>query len=78
MKPKTVVKISADYAMSVLLLLLMTYELIGQEAHEWIGIAAFALFVFHHIVNRSWLKNIFAENTPLCVSCRLLQRHEFC
>lgn len=66
MKPKTVVKISADYAMSVLLLLLMTYELIGQEAHEWIGIAAFALFVFHHIVNRSWLKNIFrGKYTPV-------------
>ena len=66
MKPKTVVKISADYAMSVLLLLLMTYELIGQEAHEWIGIAAFALFIFHHIVNRSWLKNIFrGKYTPV-------------
>lgn len=66
MKPKTVVKVSADFAMTVLLLLLMTYELIGQEVHEWIGIAAFALFVFHHILNRSWLKNLFhGKYTPM-------------
>ena len=66
MKPKTVVKVSADFAMTVLLLLLMTYELIGQAAHEWIGIAEFALFVFHHILNRSWLKNLFhGKYTPM-------------
>lgn len=66
MKPKAVVKISADLAMTVLLLLLMTYELIGQAAHEWIGIAEFALFVFHHILNRGWLKNLFhGKYTPV-------------
>ncbi|MGN0669920.1 MAG: DUF4405 domain-containing protein [Oscillospiraceae bacterium] len=68
MKPKTAVKISADFAMTVLLLLLMTYELIGQEAHEWLGIAIFALFVLHLILNRSWLKSIFrGKYTPVRV-----------
>lgn len=38
MKPKMIVKIAVDIVMTIALLLLMTYELIGQEAHEWIGI----------------------------------------
>lgn len=58
MKPKMTVKIAADIAMTVALLLLMTYELIGQVAHEWIGIGMFVLFVLHHILNRKWSKNL--------------------
>ncbi len=70
MKSKTAVKISADFAMTVLLLLLMTYELVGQETHEWLGIAIFALFILHLILNRSWLKSIFrGKYTPV----RILQ-----
>lgn len=42
--------------MTVLLLLLMTYERMGQTAHEWLGIGMFALFVLHHILNRKWSK----------------------
>lgn len=34
MKPKMIVKIVVDIVMTIALLLLMTYELIGQEAHE--------------------------------------------
>ena len=44
--------------MTIALLLLMTYELIGQAAHEWIGIGMFALFVLHHILNGKWSKNL--------------------
>lgn len=58
MKPKMAIKILADIAMTVALLLLMTYELIGQAAHEWIGIGMFVLFVLHHILNGTWSKNL--------------------
>lgn len=58
MKPKMTVKIAVDIAMTIALLLLMTYELIGQAAHEWIGIGMFVLFVLHHILNGRWSKNL--------------------
>lgn len=58
MKPRMIAKIVADIAMTIALLLLMTYELIGQAAHEWIGIAMFVLFVVHHILNGKWSRNL--------------------
>lgn len=58
MKPKMIMKIVVDIAMTIALLLLMTYELIGQAAHEWVGIGMFALFVLHHILNGKWSKNL--------------------
>lgn len=58
-KPNMIWKLVVDIAMTVLLLLLMPYELIGQAVHEWIGIAMFALFILHHILNRNWSKNLF-------------------
>lgn len=59
MKPKMMVKIAIDIAMTVALLLLMAYQLIGEQSHEWIGIFMFFLFVTHHILNRRWGRNIF-------------------
>lgn len=32
------IKISVDAAMTVLLLLLMAYERVGQAAHEWLEV----------------------------------------
>lgn len=58
MKPKMVLKIGVDIAMTVVLLLLMSYELIGRAAHEWIGVSMFVLFVLHHILNSKWSRNI--------------------
>ncbi len=59
MKQNTILKIVADIGMTVLLLL-MTYELIGEATHEWlgIGIGMFGLFIIHHILNRKWSWNI--------------------
>ena len=54
MKPKAIVRIGIDIGMTVLLLLLMAYELIGSSLHEWIGLAMFVLFVCHHLLNRGW------------------------
>lgn len=59
MKPKQIIKIIVDAAMTVLLLLLMTYERIGGSVHEWIGISIFVLFVLHHILNVKWTQSLF-------------------
>lgn len=40
--------------MAILLPLLMAYSLLGETAHEWLGIMMSALFILHHILNRKW------------------------
>lgn len=52
-------KIAVDVLMTAALLFLMTYERIGQAAHEWLGIGSFPLFVLHHILNRNWHCGLF-------------------
>lgn len=54
MKPKMKLKICTDILMTAALLFLMPYELVGREAHEWIGMGMFALFLLHHILNWKW------------------------
>ena len=58
MKPILKIKIAVDAAMSVSMLLLMAYGLVGEAAHEWIGMGMFALFVAHHILNRRWIQAV--------------------
>lgn len=58
MKPRVIIKIGIDIAMTVALMLLMSYELIGQGKHEWIGMAMFILFLVHHVLNRKWILNM--------------------
>lgn len=66
MQPKLIAKLCVDVGMTLILLLLMTYELIGQAAHEWLGVGMFALFVIHHILNSKWSRNILKSSyTPL-------------
>lgn len=59
MKPKQIMRIIVDAVMTVLLLLLMTYERIGSDVHEWLGISVFVLFVLHHILNIKWTRSLF-------------------
>ena len=59
MKQKAILKIIIDIGMTVMLLFLMTYELIGDAVHEWLGLGMFALFIAHHILNRKWNRCIF-------------------
>ena len=54
MNRQRVLKIIVDIAMTAALLLLMAFELVGRQAHEWSGIVMFVLFVIHHILNRKW------------------------
>ena len=65
MKPKLILKISVDVIMTVTLLLLMAYSLVGETAHEWLGVGIFALFILHHILNVKWSKSLFkGKYTP--------------
>lgn len=73
MKPKMIAKICVDIGITIALLLLMTYELIGQAAHEWLGIGMFVLFLTHHILNRKWTGNLLKGSyTPLRIWQTLL------
>ena len=54
MNPKMIVKTGVDIGMTVALMFLMTYEMIGQALHEWLGIGMFLMFVIHHVLNRRW------------------------
>lgn len=66
MKPTLKIKIAVDAAMSVSMLLLMAYGLVGEAAHEWIGMGMFALFVVHHVLNRRWINAVpRGRYTPL-------------
>lgn len=58
MKPILKIKIAVDAAMSVSMLLLMAYGLVGEAAHEWIGMGMFALSVVHHVLNRRWIQAV--------------------
>ena len=48
MKARQILKIITDIAMTVILLLLMAYSLVGEALHEWLGIGMFLLFILHH------------------------------
>ena len=58
MPKKQKIKCIVDLGMTVLLLLLMAYTLVGEAAHEWLGMAMLVLFLLHHALNFKWLKNL--------------------
>lgn len=59
MRPKMKIKMGIDFLMTVLLLLLMAYQITGQELHEWLGVGMFVLFLLHNILNIRWYGNLF-------------------
>lgn len=59
MKAKQIIKTCTDAAMYVLFLLLMEQHLIADAAHEWMGIAVFALFLLHNALNYRWYAALF-------------------
>ena len=59
-------KLAVDAAMTAALLLLMAYGLVGEAAHEWLGMGMFILFLAHHVLNRKWLLAVGkGKYTPL-------------
>ena len=70
MKRKQILKIIVDVLMICILLLLMARSLVGEAAHEWLGISMFVLFILHHVLNNRWSRNLFkGKYTPF----RILQ-----
>lgn len=59
MNKRVITKIIIDIGMTVVLIFLMAYELVGRKTHEWLGVGMFLLFVAHHILNRGWIKWMF-------------------
>lgn len=59
MKPKMKIKMGIDVSLTVLLLLLMAYQITGQELHEWFGAGMLVLFLLHNILNIRWYGNLF-------------------
>ncbi len=43
-----------DLVMSIVMLFLMAYQVTGEKAHEWLGIAMFAVAAAHNILNYKW------------------------
>ena len=70
MRRKLKMKLGIDFLMTLALLLLMPYELIGEAVHEWIGAGMFVLFVLHHILNRKWTGNL---GKGRCTPFRIVQ-----
>lgn len=58
MKLKQKCKIILDISMTLLLFVLMAYQITGQLAHEWVGAAMFVCFIAHHILNARWTGNL--------------------
>ena len=53
------VRMTIDILMTVLLPVLMAYSLVGEQAHEILGVLMFALFIAHHVINRKWWAGLF-------------------
>ncbi|MBD5394003.1 MAG: DUF4405 domain-containing protein [Lachnospiraceae bacterium] len=58
MKTKMRWKMVIDILMSVMLLLLMAYQVVGDYLHEICGTAMLVLFLMHHILNVRWYKSL--------------------
>lgn len=56
---KSKIKTAIDILMTVALLLLMAYQVVGQELHEWFGAGMLVLFVVHNILNIKWYGALF-------------------
>ncbi|MBD5520198.1 MAG: DUF4405 domain-containing protein [Lachnospiraceae bacterium] len=72
MKKKNISKHILDLCMSVNLLFLMAYQVTGEKAHEWLGIAMFVLIVAHNLLNVKWYASIFRGEYNVLRVSRLL------
>lgn len=59
MKPKMKLKMAIDLLMTILLLLLMAFQITGQRLHEFLGAGMLVLFLLHNILNYRWYKSLF-------------------
>ena len=59
-------KMCIDLVMTAALPVLMCYSIVGETAHEVIGVAMFCLFIAHHILNFGWIKTLFKGRYDIC------------
>lgn len=66
MKPKMKIKMFIDLLMSIVLLCLMAYQIVGDYLHEWLGAGMLVLFIIHTVLNLKWYKTLFrGKYTPI-------------
>lgn len=53
------IRLVIDVLTTLILPVLMAYELVGRGTHEWLGVAMLVLILIHHIINRSWYARLF-------------------
>lgn len=51
-------KMLIDFLMTIGLLFLMSYQITGEEFHEYLGATMLILFIIHNILNFRWYKNL--------------------
>ena len=59
MTNKQKIKIAVDLVMTITLLLLMLFQITGQQVHEYLGIMTLCLFLEHNFLNRKWYRHLF-------------------
>lgn len=65
-KTKLKLKPIIDILMPLVLLLLMSYEVLGSTVHGVIGIVMFVLFIIHHALNINLTKHLTkSRQTPI-------------
>lgn len=69
---KNKIRVAVDCGMVILLPLLMAYSLVGETAHEYLGIFMFLLFLTHNILNIKWWKNIIRGKYTYVRTLRLI------
>ncbi|MDO5813742.1 MAG: hypothetical protein Q4Q31_11665 [Bacillota bacterium] len=52
-------KIVIDLFMTITLLLLMLFQITGQQFHEYLGMIMLILFLGHNFLNRKWYRHLF-------------------
>ena len=52
-------KIVIDLFMTITLLLLMLFQITGQQVHEYLGMIMLILFLGHNFLNRKWYRYLF-------------------
>lgn len=62
-----------DVLLGIGLLLLMSYQVTGEAAHEWTGIGMTALMLWHQILNGKWYAALFkGRYSPLRIAQTLI------
>lgn len=59
MKRTKTIRVVIDFALTILLPVLMGYALTGQKFHEYAGTVFSLLFIIHTLLNRKWYTSLF-------------------